>query len=45
VAEQPRLDVLDLERLAQQWVRLELDLAHRQVVRGAPVRVDQPQLV
>ena len=41
VAEQPRLDVLLDQRLAQQRVVEEIDLADRQVVGGAPVGVDQ----
>ncbi len=45
VAEQPGLDVVDGQRLAQQRVVAQVDLADRDVVGGAPVRVDQPQLV
>ena len=45
MAEQPWLDVLGRKRLLQERVVQEIDLADRQVVRGAPVRVDQAQLV
>ena len=45
VAEQPRLDVLRPQRLAQQRVLLQVDLADRQVVRGLPVAVHVPQAV
>ena len=45
VAEQPRLDVLRLERLAQQRVVEQVDLADRQVVGRAPVGVDPAELV
>ena len=41
VAEQPRLDVLAGERLLQQRVVVEIDLADRQVVRGPPVGIQQ----
>ena len=41
VAEQPRLDVLLDQRLAQQRIVEEIDLADRQIVGGAPVGVDQ----
>ena len=44
VAEQPRLDVLGQQRGAQQRVVHQVDLADRQVVRGAPRRVEQVQL-
>ena len=37
VAEQPRLDVLGAQRLAQQRVVAQVDLRDRQVVRGLPV--------
>ena len=45
VAEQARLDVRGLERLAQQRVVEQVDLADGQVVGGAPPGVDPPQLV
>ena len=45
VAEQPRLDVLERQRLAQQRVVEQVDLADREVVGGAPPRVDALQLV
>src|SRR5215472_15373566 len=41
VAEEPRLDVVFRERLLQQRVVVEIDLADRKVVGGAPVRVYQ----
>ena len=40
VAEQPRLDVLGPQRLAQQRVVEQIDLADGEVVRSAPGRVD-----
>ena len=43
--EQARLDVLRRQRLAQQRVVLQVDLADRQVVRRAPVRVETRDLV
>ncbi len=43
VAEQPRLDVLGDQRLAQQRVGLEVDLAHREVVGRAPPGIDPVQ--
>ena len=45
VAEQAKLDVLGLQRLAQQRVVEQVNLADRQVVGRAPVGVDQTQLV
>ena len=45
VAEQPRLHVLRLQRLAQERVVEEVDLPDGEVVRGAPVGVDAAQLV
>jgi hypothetical protein len=45
VAEQPRLDVLVLERLPQQRVVHAGRSAHRQVVGGPPPQVDAAQLV
>ena len=45
VAEQPRLDVLPLERLFQERVVEEVDLADRQVVGGPPVGVHLAQLL
>ena len=41
VAEQARLDVLLLERLAQQRIVEQIDLADGQIVGGAPVGVDE----
>ena len=40
VAQQPRLHVLGSERLAEEGVVQQVDLPHREVVRGAPVGVD-----
>ena len=45
VAEQARLDVLGQERLPEQRVVEQVDLADREVVGGAPVGVDQPELI
>ncbi len=45
MAEQPRFDVLGLERLAQQGVGHEIDLADGEVVRGAPVGVQGGELL
>ena len=45
VAQQARLDVLDAQRLAQERVGEQVDLADRQVVRGAPPGVQALQLV
>ena len=44
VPEQSRLDVLGAQRLAQQRVVEQVDLADGQVVRGPPVRVDRLEL-
>jgi hypothetical protein len=41
VSEQARLDVRGRERLAQQEIILQVDLADRQKVGGAPVGVEQ----
>ncbi len=45
VPEQPRLDVLDPQRLAQQRIRQQVDLTDRQVVGRTPVRVDRARLL
>src|SRR4029453_1016919 len=45
VPEQPRLHVLRPERLAKQRVFEQVDLANGQVVRGAPVGVEQTKLL
>ena len=45
VPEQARLDVLADERLAEQRVVEQEDLPDGQVVRRAPVRVDEPKLL
>ena len=44
VAEQPRLDVLGAQRLAQQGVVEQVDLTDGEIVRGAPPRVEQIEL-
>ena len=43
VAEQARLDVLAHERLLEQRIGAQVDLAHRQVVRRAPPPIDTSQ--
>ena len=45
VPEQPRFDVLRRERLAKQWVGEQEDLTDGEVVRRAPIRVDEPKLL
>jgi hypothetical protein len=45
VAEQSRLRVLGLERLAQERVLQQVDLAHGQVIGRPPVGVDPRQLI
>ena len=45
VAEQPRLDVLERERLAQQRVVEQVDLPDGEVVRGAPEGVEARELL
>ena len=45
VAEQPRLDVRGRERLPQQRIVPQIDLADGQVVRGPPVRVEESDLL
>ena len=45
MAEQPRLDVLALERLLQQRIVEQIDLADRQVVGCPPIGVHRPQFV
>src|SRR5699024_9332916 len=44
VPEQARFDVLTLQRLAQERVVLEVDLAHGEVVRGPPPGVERLEL-
>src|SRR5271157_3613276 len=39
VAQQPRFDVRELQRLAQKWVVIKVDLADREVICGPPVGV------
>src|SRR6266478_1463207 len=45
VAKKPWLNVFQLQRFAQQGIRIEIDLADRNVVRRAPVRVDLTQFL
>ena len=45
VTQKPGLDVLRAERLSQEWVVEEVDLAHRQVVRRPPPPVETVQLI
>jgi hypothetical protein len=40
VAEQARLDVLRLQRVAQERILLKIDLPDGQIVRGPPVRIE-----
>jgi len=44
VSQQSRLDVLDLQRLAEKRIGIEINLADGKVVGGAPVGVDLAQL-
>jgi hypothetical protein len=44
VSQEPLLDVLRRERLANQRVVEQVDLADREVVGGPPVGVDLPEL-
>ena len=37
--------MLDLQRFSKQWIVAEIYLADRQIIGGAPVRVEQSQLV
>jgi hypothetical protein len=45
VPEEPRLDVLGTQRLPEQRIVLEIDLADGQVVGRPPVRVETPHLL
>src|SRR5256714_13900675 len=45
VAEKSWLDVLERERLTKERVRQQIDLADREVVRGAPICIDMLQRV
>jgi hypothetical protein len=45
MAQQAGLDVLGRQRLGQQRVVQQVDLADREVVRCSPIRVDQGELV
>src|ERR1035437_1129467 len=44
VAEQPRLDVLDLQRFAEKWISVQINLADGKIVGRTPVGVDFAQL-
>src|SRR5207245_1616889 len=37
VAQQSWLDVLELQRFAQQWIGIEVDLPYGEIIRRAPV--------
>jgi hypothetical protein len=45
MSKQARLDVLGPERLAQQRIRHQVNLANGQVVGRTPVRVDKRKLL
>ena len=45
MAQETRLDVFDVERLAQQGIRIEIDLTDREVVCRAPVRMHFAQFL
>ena len=45
VTEEARLDVLERERLAQQWVVEQVDLSDGEVVGSSPVCVEEPELL
>ena len=45
VPDHKRLDMRQRERLAQHRVFVEVNLTHREIVCGAPVRVEQAQFV
>ncbi len=45
VAEQPRLDVVDRQRLAQERVGEQVDLPDREIVGGPPVGIDQGEVL
>ena len=44
MAEQARLDVLGSQRLAQQRIVEQIDLADREIVRGAPIAIDEAEV-
>ena len=44
MAQQTRLDMFDLQRLPQQSVGLEIDLADRKIVRCMPIFVHAGEL-
>src|SRR5271169_2126893 len=43
MSQQTRLDVLDLQRLAEQRIGVEINLAYGKIVGGAPIGVDLAQ--
>src|SRR5207249_4196208 len=45
MAEQARLDMLARQRLLQKRILEQIDLSHRKVVGGAPVRIHLSELV
>ncbi|MNT21021.1 hypothetical protein D3C72_1563440 [compost metagenome] len=45
VSQEPRFDMLRLQRLAQQRIVEEVYLPHRYVIGGAPVAIDERQLI
>ena len=45
VSKQPRLDVIHLERFAEQRIIEQINLSNREVIGGAPPSVDQADLI
>ena len=45
VSEESRLHMLDLERLLEQRIRTQIDLADRQIVGRAPVSIEKVKRV
>src|SRR6185437_3760049 len=45
MTKQPRLDVLERERLLEQWIVEQIDLADGKVIGRAPPRIDLPELI
>ncbi|MGY4567180.1 hypothetical protein ACVWY5_000249 [Bradyrhizobium sp. USDA 3256] len=45
MAQQPRLDLVRLERLLEQRIGEQIDLADGEIVGGAPVAVEQFQII
>jgi hypothetical protein len=44
VPEQSRLDVLDLQRFAEKWIRVQINLTDGKIVRRTPIGVNFAQL-